>query len=132
MQISSDYSIKVSEYGFHRSAMAVKLRRKNVIRDPRYSAPELLQATKVSDELACDVYSFGIVCFELFTRKRAFEEEENATVLGLKLALQTIPLEFPEYIPTSLKCLILDCINPNISARPKPLALRKALKELKM
>lgn len=66
-----------------------------------------------------DVYSLGLILFSIFMRSLPFEEDSNATVVGLKIALQTAILDIPDFIPADLRDLLILCTQSDPSVRPK-------------
>lgn len=83
---------------------------------PLWMAPEVLQ-NKPYDESA-DVYSFGIVLWELLTQEDPFPEIESfSAMIDTVVGDQRRP-DIPEKCPAKLKGLIEVCWSPDASARP--------------
>ncbi|KAH3731690.1 SHK1 protein [Pelomyxa schiedti] len=86
---------------------------------PLYMAPEKLQGYPHNDKI--DVYSFGLVLWEMCTRKRAFETYVKRMSLPALIAAvcerQERPI-IPEEYPDSLKKLISSCWAPDPEKRP--------------
>jgi len=47
---------------------------------PSYIPPEMLMPRKRSPDEKCDVYSFGIICSEIFTETRAFGNNRGTSI----------------------------------------------------
>ncbi|OHS95051.1 hypothetical protein TRFO_38764 [Tritrichomonas foetus] len=79
-------------------------------------APELLKSQIVTYTQASDVYAFGSLIYEIFTKQIPFQGVDSDTVRShiLKSEFPT----FPENFPSSFKQLILRCWNANPESRP--------------
>lgn len=85
-----------------------------------YMAPELF-ADEVSYNEKADVYSFGILMFEVILRKRAYVRTENHKWTDFKIAKNVSEGYRPKFkhgIKKSLKTLIKRCWSSDISIRP--------------
>jgi serine/threonine protein kinase len=92
----------------------------------RWMAPELYTAsqydhmnTSTSDvnyPFKVDIYSFGMLCYEILTGRRPFY---NITLTDLrKRVLESLRPELPEECPSILATMIKRCWEPDPSARP--------------
>jgi serine/threonine protein kinase len=90
----------------------------------QYMAPEVLDSEE--PDVKADVYSFGILLWELFTRKIPYTDEKEAFSKepGLAIAMYRHVVEFqrrlniPENCPKKLKDLITACWHPDKAQRP--------------
>ncbi|KAL0242943.1 hypothetical protein GEMRC1_005506 [Eukaryota sp. GEM-RC1] len=80
----------------------------------RYAAPEQFDNIVTPQS---DIYSLGIILYELFQNKQAFQE---MSVFGLVGAKQRgISLSFDKTIPSQLAKVINGCLNSDPKLRPK-------------
>mmetsp|Transcript_20453 Transcript_20453/g.38776 ORF Transcript_20453/g.38776 Transcript_20453/m.38776 type:complete len:1185 (-) Transcript_20453:69-3623(-) len=85
---------------------------------PYWMAPELLRRES-ANTAATDVYSFGIILYEIFARKDPYEGEIAAEVLHA-VADKNIckrPV-LPSYVPDMIKHVMIDCLQHEPSQRP--------------
>ena len=95
--------------------------------NPRWTAPEALEKKVFYFE--SDVYSFGIILWELATRREPFGDEKFASVLREKIikgARPEIPAGFPQH---RYRDIILRCWDANTLTRPKFTALFEELED---
>jgi CHASE2 domain-containing sensor protein/predicted Ser/Thr protein kinase len=78
IMVLPDYSIKVMDFGIARIDTTSLTRTGIAMGTPNYIAPELLQGRKV--DRRCDIFSMGVVMYELLTGRRPFKGE-NLTAL---------------------------------------------------
>ncbi|EPZ31285.1 Protein kinase, catalytic domain-containing protein [Rozella allomycis CSF55] len=89
-----------------------------------YASPEVkLKEKNVTEEhKAVDVYSFGIILYELIHKRRAWHEllqsEENATENIIRHVIMGIRPKFDENINPRLSDLIMQCWNQDPLQRP--------------
>ena len=88
-----------------------------------FKAPQILEAQKdnsVNKKLklftkALDVYSYGMTCYEILTRKFSFDghlfHDHNLVINGGRL-------EIPEYVDNWVLGLLNECWHSNSEARP--------------
>ena len=103
-----------------------------------YASPE--QISKKTYDEKTDVYSLGIICFELFHRSFGTEMERRYTISALRKT-KTLPEDFVERYPEIAE-FILRCMADDPQDRPSaaeilemdlwaPLAIKKKIAELK-
>lgn len=83
---------------------------------PLWMAPEVLMG-KPLDEKA-DVYSFGIVLWEIFMQKEPFEQFENYKEFKRAVCKDNERPEIPKSCPASLAALMAQCWDKDPSVRP--------------
>ncbi|HVT44500.1 MAG TPA: serine/threonine-protein kinase [Thermoanaerobaculia bacterium] len=94
---------------------------------PAYMAPEQLEGAPAS--VASDVYALGLVLYEIFTGRRAFE---STSMHDLLMRQQAVDLPRPSSVtrdvPAAVESLILRCLEPDPQARPR--SVGEILREL--
>ena len=83
---------------------------------PQYMAPEQVAGGELSERT--DVYSLGLVLYELFTGKRAFEVKRVADVVERKASTPTSPSAHLRGIDPAVERAILRCLDPDPAKRP--------------
>jgi serine/threonine protein kinase len=98
--------------------------------DPRYMSPEHLLGESVTDE--SDVYSLGIMGYELLTLKTPYEGTTSVQLVTAHLKREPIPLARlrPDVDP-SLAELLERCLSKNPRHRPRASEVAKALEPVK-
>lgn len=94
---------------------------------PAYMAPEQLSGKEVS--VRSDVYSLGLVLYELFTGKRAFRAEDRADLARQQTeSTPTSPSSHVGDLDPAVERIILRCLERDPSQRPgSALAVSAAL-----
>jgi hypothetical protein len=95
---------------------------------PAYMAPEQLTGKDVS--VRSDIYSFGLVLYEIFTGKQAFDAKSTAKVMRQRQASSTpsAPSEIVEDVNPAIERVILHCLEVDPNNRPpSTLAVAAAL-----
>ena len=84
---------------------------------PAYMSPEQLEGREVS--LSSDLYALGVVLYELFTGKRAFEASSFAEIQRLQRDSDlTRPTTLLEGLSPAVERTILHCLEFDAEARP--------------
>ena len=76
-----------------------------------YMPPELLGRGLLSK--ATDVYSFGVILFELFSGSRAYPGMQAPQIMASKLFPTKKHLLLPEAQPACMRALVHDCTQTN-------------------
>ena len=81
--IDQNWNIKVADFGLSKKIINfnVEDERKGKVGTPNWMAPEICRGDKNTE--ASDVYSFGLIVWEMVTRKIPFEEYSYAQIMGL-------------------------------------------------
>ncbi len=112
--------IKVTDFGIAKRGdiSAVKTRTGVILGTPRYMSPEQAQANKLSN--ATDIYSLGVVIFELVAGVRPFEAPSDLEVL-LKHLHEEPPRakDVNKNLPHELDALLNRCLAKNAEERPQ-------------
>jgi serine/threonine protein kinase len=110
--VDSQFRAKVTDFGLSQK------KKVGATGTPYWMAPELLR--KESDNTtASDVYSFGIILFEAYTRKVPYDGEDYDDVIKLvadKEVQKRPPL--PEKAPPQIQSIMTECFADNPNERP--------------
>ena len=97
--------------------------------DPRYMSPEQLLGESVTDE--SDVYSLGIMGYELLTLKTPYEGTTSVQLVTAHLKKQPIPLvRLRPDVDPRLAELLERCLSKNPRHRPRASEVAKALEQV--
>jgi len=97
---------------------------------PQYLAPEQARGAPVSP--ATDVYSLGVLAYELFLEQLPFEAETSAEIMAMHLrAAPPPPSELWPEIPPALEELMLAMLAKAPDARPSMLSVARTLEHVK-
>lgn len=117
--IDSRFRAKVADFGLSTKRQSVATTNEiSVTGTPFWMAPELL-SRKCSNNTATDVYSFGVILYELYSRKDPYQGEDAAEVLKM-IADPTIckrplvPVSCPQQVQTIMK----ECLKHEPKERP--------------
>ncbi len=109
--------VKILDFGLAKSINGQDhslTRTAKVMGSPSYMSPEQLKSNKNVDP-RIDVWSLGVVMYELVSGKRPFEGE---SVAELALAItKEPPRPLPESIPAELRAAIMRCLEKDVGAR---------------
>ena len=105
---------KICDFGFVRMKSSVVMT--GLIGTSHWMAPEILLSTPDYDEKV-DVYSYGILLWELLTSKQPYEGEEQNT-LPMKIVKLNLRPKIPDGTPIKIKTLIEKCWNSDPEVRP--------------
>ncbi|KAL0250912.1 hypothetical protein GEMRC1_000126 [Eukaryota sp. GEM-RC1] len=109
-----DNRIRIADFGTSRNIAATTTVPKNPAMTVRYAAPE--QFGNIATPLS-DVYSLGVVLYELFQNKEAFEGMSMYGIVGVKQQGNHFP--FDKTVPAQLANVINQCVNADPILRPK-------------
>ncbi len=97
---------------------------------PQYLSPEQARGHDVSTQ--SDVYSLGVMAYELFLEQLPFEAETSAEIMVMHLkAIPPAPRELWPDIPPQLEELILRMLAKNPENRPTMLEVARHLDEVR-
>nr|UDO46925.1 ser/thr kinase [Pandoravirus massiliensis] len=110
--VTDDHSVKVADFGFAR----IKEANATMTRcgTPCWTAPEVIRGARYSEKV--DVYSFGIVMWEVVTRRRPFADRGFADVA--LAVLDGVRPAIPSSCPSDLAKLMTACWDADPDARP--------------
>ena len=99
---------------------------------PKYMSPEQIQGKKI--DYLTDIYSLGVIFYEMVTGKYCYPDAKNLSSLSYKVVHESLPLvqKSLEYLPDSLNKLIKKATEKDVSKRAKSCdGLIKLLEEIK-
>ncbi|MGE3965554.1 MAG: serine/threonine-protein kinase [Planctomycetota bacterium] len=92
----------------------------NIVGTPKYMSPEQCHGTPLDSR--SDVYSFGILLYEMLTGRAPFISESVYELLELqKTGVPTSPTRLNPRIPGELEQAVLHCLEKNPQNRPQTL-----------
>jgi len=116
--IDKDMRVKVCDFG-----LSVVKPRGEVLRDkdsipgtPLWMSPEVLQGKDVDEK--CDVYSYGLVLWEIMTREEPFSHHDDYVAFKRSVCFKSERPPIPPTCLPSLKYLIEACWQKDPSKRP--------------
>jgi len=118
MLVTKDNRLKVTDFGIARAlaTIAPGERSKIVWGSPLYFAPE--QAAGEAPTPASDVYSLGIVMYELLTGTPPFTATSAEELARLHISARPIPIhEYVPDIPSALEEIVMKVLSKEPSAR---------------
>ncbi len=88
-----------------------------VLGSPLYMSPEQLRGSKTLDARS-DIWSLGVIAYELFTQRRPFEARTLASVL-VRIATEApaLPSSLVPDLPAGLEAVVLRCLEKEPEAR---------------
>ena len=119
------YRAKIADFGLSKSkALVTHSTSRNFSGTRTHQAPEILLppegATERSDEdrQKSDVYSYGIVMYEVLSRKKPFQELTDETHIVVAVVHGRRPSPIPSDIPPKLVKLMEQCWEHDTARRP--------------
>jgi serine/threonine protein kinase len=109
VMIDGQGSVKIMDFGIARSMEAATRLTGSMVGTPAYMAPEQVAGKAV--DYRTDIYSLGLIMYELFTGKQAFQAD-NAVALALKQMREAPapPHEIEPSLPVSIERAVLKCL----------------------
>eukprot|EP00555_Chaetoceros_dichaeta_P013092 CAMPEP_0198268664 /NCGR_PEP_ID=MMETSP1447-20131203/38306_1 /TAXON_ID=420782 /ORGANISM="Chaetoceros dichaeta, Strain CCMP1751" /LENGTH=742 /DNA_ID=CAMNT_0043959849 /DNA_START=100 /DNA_END=2328 /DNA_ORIENTATION=- len=122
--VDSKFRAKVADFGLSQK------KKVGATGTPYWMAPELLRRESENNSMT-DVYSFGIILYEVYSRKDPYEGEDYKEVLR-EVANPDVNKRppVPSSCPPQVQSLMTDCLHGNPENRPTFEELDKRLKRL--
>ncbi|KAL2491818.1 Serine/threonine-protein kinase EDR1 [Abeliophyllum distichum] len=125
--VDKNWNVKVGDFGLSRLKHNTFLSSKSTGGTPEWMAPEVLR-NELSNE-KCDVYSFGVILWELATLKLPWSGMNPMQVVGA-VGFQNRRLDIPKEVDPKVARIIWECWQTDPSLRPSFAQLAMALKPL--
>ena len=112
--LTADGTVKITDFGIAKAAQAVPLTQTGmVVGTAQYVSPEQAQGREVT--AASDVYSLGVVAYEVLAGHRPFRGDSSVSVAIKHISEQPEPL--PEELSSPLRELVNTCLRKSPRAR---------------
>jgi serine/threonine protein kinase len=125
--VDRDWTVKVCDFGLSRVKSATFLTSKSHGGTPEWMAPEMLR-NEQSDE-KCDVYSYGVVLYEIITGREPWQGMNPMQVVGA-VGFQDQRLQLPEDVEPAVAELIRACWAKEPALRPSFAEVLESLQQL--
>ncbi|XP_031497119.1 uncharacterized protein LOC116262146 isoform X1 [Nymphaea colorata] len=125
--VDRNWTVKVGDFGLSRLKRETYLTTKSGKGTPQWMAPEVLR-NEPSDEKA-DVYSYGVILWELVTEKIPWDNLNSMQVIGA-VGFMNQRLELPSNLDPRWVAIIESCWHSDPQQRPTFQELLEKLKEL--
>ena len=108
--------VRITDFGI--AALAEELDRREISGTPAYMSPEQLEGNQLS--VKSDIYSFGLVLYEIFTGKKAFEAASLPELLRLRRSdsTPTSPGQIVPELDPLVERVIFRCLEKDPAKRP--------------
>jgi serine/threonine-protein kinase len=117
IMIDNDGNVRITDFGL--AGLAHEIRAEEVTAGtPSYMSPEQIDGGELT--IKSDLYSLGLVLYELFTAKKAFEASSLVELMNLRrsVATPTLPTLLVKDLDPSVERVILRCIDRDPEKRP--------------
>ncbi|XP_071730365.1 probable serine/threonine-protein kinase SIS8 isoform X2 [Rutidosis leptorrhynchoides] len=126
--VDNNWVVKVCDFGMSRMKHNTFLSSKSTAGTPEWMAPEVLRNEPSNEK--CDVYSFGVILWELATLCIPWTEMNSMQVVGA-VGFQFRHLHIPENIDHMVAQIISDCWHLEPHSRPSFKEIIARLRNLK-
>ena len=113
--VTEDFVFKLSDFGLSRVHCGNDYEADDAAHGTISHMPRELIVDKLISK-SIDIYSFGVIMYELFTSRRAYAGMRYPTIYTQKILNR--PLEFPMQSPHDYRCLAESCMSQERSMRP--------------
>ena len=112
--INNHGQAKISDFGLSKVTFASVRSIQKQTGDLEWQAPEAIQGTGYTE--ASDIYSFGVILWELFTRKKPFANLSGMALMDAIIAGKREAI--PKDMPTEMQTIITSCWDKEPTKRP--------------
>ncbi|CAM0871381.1 unnamed protein product [Alopecurus aequalis] len=123
--VDNNWNVKVCDFGLSRLKHSTFLSSKSTAGTPEWMAPEVLRNEQSNEK--CDVYSFGVILWELATLRMPWGGMNPMQVVGA-VGFQDRRLDIPKEIDPMVARIIWECWQKDPNLRPSFAQLTTALK----
>ncbi|EFH66522.1 kinase family protein [Arabidopsis lyrata subsp. lyrata] len=125
--VDKNWVVKVCDFGLSRMKVSTYLSSKSTAGTAEWMAPEVLRNEPADEK--CDVYSYGVILWELFTLQQPWGKMNPMQVVGA-VGFQHRRLEIPEFVDTGIADIIRKCWQTDPRLRPSFAEIMASLKQL--
>ncbi|KAF5946040.1 hypothetical protein HYC85_016268 [Camellia sinensis] len=125
--VDNNWNVKVGDFGLSRLKHNTFLSSKSTAGTPEWMAPEVLRNEPSNEK--CDVYSFGIILWELATLRLPWSGMNPMQVVGA-VGFQNRRLDIPKEVDPLVARIIWECWQTDPNLRPSFAQLAVALRPL--
>ncbi|KAL6649257.1 hypothetical protein ACP70R_013481 [Stipagrostis hirtigluma subsp. patula] len=123
--VDNNWNVKVCDFGLSRLKHSTFLSSKSTAGTPEWMAPEVLRNEQSNEK--CDVYSFGVILWELATLRMPWGGMNPMQVVGA-VGFQDRRLDIPKEVDPLVARIIYECWQKDPNLRPSFAQLTSALK----
>ena len=116
MLIGEDWGVKLCDFGLSRYQEKFDSENHGKIGTPHWMAPEILRGEKYTS--AADVYSFGVILWEMLTLDIPFKGRSIAQITGM-VGYYKETLKVPSQCNKSLRKVVNNCLLHEPERRPQ-------------
>ncbi|BAF26577.1 serine/threonine-protein kinase EDR1 [Oryza sativa Japonica Group] len=113
--VDNNWTVKVCDFGLSRLKHGTFLSSKSTAGTPEWMAPEVLRNEQSNEK--CDVYSFGVILWELATLQMPWSGMNPMQVVGA-VGFQDRRLDIPMEVDPLVASIIQDCWQKDPNLRP--------------
>jgi len=129
--VDNKWTVKISDFGLS----TIKTQNDYTMTSvgtPVYMAPEVISKSRYSE--SADIYSLGIVLYEIFTGITAYSDKSEKNIMNLMIDIATNGLRptMPVDVNPAIKQMIDECLDKNPETRPTAAELELRLKRVKL